>query len=69
MAANQKDTFDFIVTLPGSLAEKDGGATLRADQDRASPSTIAFADLGAFTVDALLDPSLYGTYPFVVPDK
>lgn len=67
MAANEKPGFAFIVTRPGALAEIEGGVTLVADQDASSFSKMAFADLGAFTVGALQDRSLYGTYPFVVP--
>jgi hypothetical protein len=67
IAANASDRFDFIVTRPGSIAEKPGGPRLAADQNKASLSTITFAKLGAFTVDALTDDTLYGTCPFVVP--
>ena len=69
IAANAPHRFDTIVTRPGSIAEKPGGARLKADQHKASLSTITFADLGAFTVDALKDSALYGTCPFVVPEK
>ena len=69
MAADKRESFDFIVTRPGALVEKESRATLRADQDKASLSPMTFADLGVFTVDALVDPTLYGTYPFVVVDE
>ncbi len=69
MAANKKDAFDYIVTRPGAIKEKTDGPTLVADQDKASFSTITFANLAAFTVDALTDTSLCGTHPFVVPKK
>lgn len=69
MAANKKSSFNTIVTRPGAIKEKPDGPTLVANQDKASLSTITFAKLGAFTVDAMKDRFLYGTYPFVIPKK
>ena len=49
----------------GTLAEKDGGATLWASN---SPpmAPVAFGILAAFSLKAMKDESLYGTYyPFV----
>ena len=69
IAANTSDHFDYIVTRPGAIAEKEGGRALTTDQNKGSLATITFANLGGFTVDALKDPSLYGTCPFVVAAK
>lgn len=69
IGARSPRTFDTIITRPGAIAEKPGGAALRADQHNGSLSPITFADLGAFSVDALKDSSLYGACPFVVPAR
>lgn len=66
IAANQSSTFGTIVTRPGRLVEQGGGLTLRASRTP-SFAAIPFADLGAFTLAAVQDASLYGTYPFVTP--
>lgn len=66
MAANKKDSFDFVVTRPGKLVDEVGGKDLFASQ-KPSFDSIAFADLGAFSVEAVTDKSLYGTYPFISP--
>ena len=56
--------FNTIVTRPGALAEKEGGATLGAS--KSPPMTpVTFKDLAAFSLKAIKDESLYGTYPFV----
>lgn len=56
--------FKTIVTRPGGLNDSQGGKTLKASED---PETgmVAFKDLAAFSLTALKDESLYGTYPFV----
>ena len=66
IAANCDVSFDTIVTRPGKIVDKPGGATLVASQTP-SFAAITFADLGAFTVGAVQDASLHGTYPFVDP--
>lgn len=66
VAANRSDSFGTIITRPGKIVEKTGGIGLRASQTP-SFAAITFADLGAFTVAAVQDHSLHGTYPFVVP--
>lgn len=68
VAANRDVSFDTIVTRPGKIMEKEGGAELVASQTP-SFAAITFADLGAFTVNAVQDASLHGTYPFVVPKR
>lgn len=57
-------SFKTIVTRPGGLSDSEGGKTLKASDD---PETgfVAFKDVAAFTLKALTDESLYGTYPFV----
>ena len=56
--------FKTIVTRPGALTENAGGATLGVMES--PPMTpVAFKDLAAFSLKALKDESLYGTYPFV----
>lgn len=66
MAANRSDTFGTIVTRPGKIVEQEGGFELVASRT-ASFAAITFADLGAFTVGAVQDASLHGTWPFVAP--
>jgi hypothetical protein len=64
MAANKKDSFEFVITRPGKLVGKEGGMSLQASQ-KLSFDAISFKDLGAFAVEAVMDKTLYGTYPFV----
>lgn len=66
MAANRKDTLDYIVTRPGKLVAKAGGVDLVASRTP-SFAALSFADLGAFSIGAVQDASLHGTYPFVAP--
>lgn len=66
VAANRDVSFNTIVTRPGKIVDKEGGALLVASQ-KPSFAAITFADLGAFTVGAVQDASLHGTYPFVTP--
>lgn len=66
IAANQADAFGTIVTRPGHLVEKSSGEALVASR-KPTFAAITFADLGAFTVAAVQDQSLHGTYPFVAP--
>ncbi|MGB3407937.1 MAG: NAD(P)-binding oxidoreductase [Jannaschia sp.] len=65
IAANRDVSFDTIVTRPGKIVDKEGGALLVANQTP-SFAAITFADLGAFTVSAVQDASLHGTHPIVV---
>jgi len=62
----QKDSLPFktIVTRPGGLDDSEGGKTLKASEDP-EMSVIAFKDLAAFSLEAMKDESLYGTYPFI----
>lgn len=66
VAANRDVSFNTIVTRPGKIVAKEGGALLVASR-KPSFAAITFADLGAFTVGAVQDASLHGTYPFVTP--
>ncbi len=68
MAANKKDSFHYVVTRPGKLVDKGGTTKLKASK-KPSFSPISFADLGPFNVDAVLDKTLYGSYPFVAPER
>lgn len=56
--------FKTIATRPGGLTNGEGGTKLAAT---ASPplGMTTYKDLGVFTVSALKDESLYGTYPYV----
>ncbi|WP_019956098.1 hypothetical protein [Yoonia vestfoldensis] len=65
ITASQSDSFGSIVTRPGKIVEKTGGVALVASRTP-SFAAISFADLGAFTVGAVQDASLYGRYPFVI---
>jgi hypothetical protein len=64
MASNKKDSFEFVITRPGKLVHKEGGMSLQASE-KPSFDAISFKDLGAFAVEAVMDETLYGTYPFV----
>jgi nucleoside-diphosphate-sugar epimerase len=68
---DNKSTFGFpvIVTRPGGLQDKPGGKDeLKADHFGGTYGYVAFYDLADWTLNkAMQDPSLYGTYPFVVP--
>jgi hypothetical protein len=66
IASNRNVSFDTIVTRPGKIVDKPGGTPLVASQTP-SFAAITFADLGAFTVSAVQDAALHGTYSFVVP--
>jgi uncharacterized protein YbjT (DUF2867 family) len=66
VAANRNVSFGTIVTRPGKIVDREGGVALAASSTP-SFADITFADLGAFTVRAVQDESLHGTYPFVAP--
>lgn len=66
IAAHQSGTFGTIVTRPGHLVEKTSGEALVASR-APTFNAITFADLGTFTVAAVQDQSLHGTYPFLAP--
>lgn len=68
IAAHQGGTFGTIVTRPGHLVEKTSAEALIASRTPTF-AAITFADLGAFTVAAVQDHSLHGTYPFVAPER
>jgi uncharacterized protein YbjT (DUF2867 family) len=59
-----KVNFKIIVTRPGGLVKSEGGAKVVA---RSAPpfGMTAFKDLAMFTLEAVKEESLYGTYPFV----
>lgn len=59
--------FNTIVSRPAALADKPSNATLRADHFSSSNFSITFYDLAVWSLKAIQDQSLYGTYPFVVP--
>ncbi|WP_056038046.1 NAD(P)-dependent oxidoreductase [Loktanella sp. 3ANDIMAR09] len=66
IAAHRDVSFDTIVTRPGKIVDKPRGTPLVASRTP-SFAAITFADLGAFTVGAVQDATLHGTYPFVAP--
>lgn len=66
VAANRNVSFGTIVTRPGKIVDREGGVALAASSTP-SFAAITFADLGSFTVRAVQDVSLHGTYPFVAP--
>ncbi len=68
MAANQADSFDFVVTRPGRIADQPARSTLVASRTP-SFASITFSDLGAFNLAAVQNESLHGTAPFVAPEK
>ena len=68
MAANTADTFDFVITRPGRIADKGARSTLVASR-KPSFAAITFSDLGAFSLAAVQDESLHRTAPFVAPKK
>lgn len=68
MAANESDSFDFVITRPGRIADKDARSALVASPTP-SFASITFSDLGAFNLAAVQDASLYGSAPFVAPKK
>ncbi|GKY95883.1 hypothetical protein MPSEU_000548900 [Mayamaea pseudoterrestris] len=67
--AESKKHFDFIVTRPGMLEEKDKEVVAVAEHDKFPMSTITFKALAEFTVTALKDTSLYNTCPYVTAKK
>ena len=68
MAETIKD-FSVIATRPAMIVEKDSDMVVVADHDKMPSGAITFKALAIFTVNALKDTSLYGTYPFVAPKK
>ena len=66
IAANRDVSFDTIITCPGKIVDKEGGALLVTSQTP-SFAAITFADLGTFTVGAVQVASLHGTYPLSSP--
>ena len=56
--------FKTIVTRPSALDDSEGGATLAVTETPPTSKT-AFKDLASFTLQAIKDQLLYGTYPFV----
>ena len=55
------------MTRPSMLEEKESDMVVVADHDNIPSGAITFQGLAVFSVNALKDPSLYGTYPFVAP--
>ena len=70
MHENKKDSFSFIVTLPGELKESDSGEAVECTNAAPLPfKPITFKALAIATINALPNESLYGTFPYVVPTK
>ena len=67
--AETSKNFDVIVTRPSMLEEKESDMVVVADHDNIPSGAITFQGLAVFSVNALKDSSLYGTYPFVAPKK
>ncbi|CAB9505292.1 NmrA-like family [Seminavis robusta] len=60
--------FNTIVSRPGMLNDKPGGnVQLKADHFSPTNFAITFSDLAIWSLKAIQDSSLYGTFPFVVP--
>jgi NAD(P)H-binding len=60
--------FPVIVTRPGTLEDKAGGKEeLKADHFSPTYGSITFYDLADWSLKAIQDSSLYGTFPYVVP--
>lgn len=61
---NPREATKVIVTRPGALVDGKGGNELKATK---SPNMmpLTFTDLGKFNVQAVLDDSLVGKYPYV----
>lgn len=69
LASIVNKSFEVIVTRPGMLEEKDSDLVVVANHDKMASGAITFKALAVFSVKALKDTSLYGTYPYVVPRK
>jgi hypothetical protein len=67
--AEHKQHFDYIVTRPALLMEKDNDMELYAVHDDWPLSPITYKALAAFTVEAVKDKTLFGTYPYIMPKK
>lgn len=59
-------SFDMIYTRPGYLVEKDE-KPLKASEESNMMAEITFSGLASFTLAALKDKSLYGSYPYPLP--
>jgi len=79
MVADNQEVMDFlqgktsshvktIVSRPGGLKEAKASTELVASET-SYMGMVTFADLAAFTVEAIKDESLYGKSPFPVPKK
>jgi nucleoside-diphosphate-sugar epimerase len=64
---NKQLHFDFIITRPGYLVElKEEGAEVEdVVAEYVNFPVLSFPALAKFTVEAIHDTSLYGTYPFL----
>lgn len=60
--------FQTIVSRPAALTDKPAKDTLVADHFNAPNLPITFADLAAWSLKAIQDESLYGTFPYVQPE-
>jgi hypothetical protein len=65
--AENKKHFAVIVTRPALLEDKEKDLTVVADHDKKPMSAITYKALAAFTLEAVKDESLYGTYPYAYP--
>eukprot|EP00586_Coscinodiscus_wailesii_P022863 CAMPEP_0172499094 /NCGR_PEP_ID=MMETSP1066-20121228/121928_1 /TAXON_ID=671091 /ORGANISM="Coscinodiscus wailesii, Strain CCMP2513" /LENGTH=226 /DNA_ID=CAMNT_0013272651 /DNA_START=11 /DNA_END=691 /DNA_ORIENTATION=+ len=62
--------FKTIVTRPPGLNDGPGGKKLVATNNRGdTPNGITFKDLAVFTLAAIKDEALFGTYPLVAFEK
>jgi hypothetical protein len=67
---NCKPSFSFLITRPTVLI-KDGPSIkkLAASKSQPGPFAITFIDLAEFSLNALLNPKLYNTCPYIVADS
>jgi hypothetical protein len=65
--AENKKHFAVIVTRPALLEEKEKDMTVVANHAKMSMAATTYKALAVFTLEAIKDESLYGSYPYPTP--